>query len=234
MTIGVLLVCSVFVLIAAVFYVRKEMVQRPSADINVQMPSGFVSFGIDVSHHNGAIDWLRLISLQPKGKEIQFVYCKATEGIGMVDKTWQRNRKLLSQAGIPFGAYHFFSDKTDPVAQAAHFLRHWSPEMCDLPPVLDVENMQLPRGELIHRMDIWLSIVEKESGVKPIIYVSFNDYQELFHDVFKGYEFWIAAYSRVPNALQDQRVIHWQFSERGELEGMPSKTDLNYSKVRFR
>ncbi len=233
MTIGVLFVCSVFILIGAVFLLRQKRESVPSSGMNLQMPPGFVSFGIDVSHYNGLIDWERMIHLQPKGKEIQFVYCKATEGVGMVDKTWQRNRKILKKVGIPFGAYHFFSDKSDPASQAAHFLRNWHPEMGDLPPVLDVENMQLPRGELIHRMDIWLSIVEKESGVQPIIYVSLNDYKVLFYDVFKGYKFWIAAYSRVPESLQDERVIHWQFSERGELEGVQHKTDFNYSKLRF-
>jgi lysozyme len=232
----VLSLLFVLAIFGIIYYYFQRYVGSSIEDVdpeNIELPEGYTTFGIDVSHHNGTIRWEEVLTSTEERRAVQFVYCKATQGSGMVDKTWSFNRKRLKKLGIPFGAYHFLSDETDPVSQAGHFLRHWNSEMCDLPPVLDVEESKLSRGELIRNMDIWLSIVEKESGIRPVIYVSLNDYNKLFYDVFKEYKFWIAAYSRVSSVLQDERVIQWQFTEKGRINGIKANCDFNYSKYTF-
>ena len=44
------------------------------------------SFGIDVSHHNGEINWKQV-------PDVEFVYIKATEGATFVDPMYQQNIK---------------------------------------------------------------------------------------------------------------------------------------------
>ena len=104
-----------------------------------ELPSGYLSFGIDVSHHQGEIDWDDFVDCNDS--TIRFVYCKATEGETHVDSQWRRNRKNLLHYNIPNGAYHFFQPKKNPSNQAKHFLNHYNIQDNDLPPVLDAEIM---------------------------------------------------------------------------------------------
>jgi lysozyme len=71
---------------------------------------------IDVSHHNGAIDWP---SVAHAG--IALVFIKATQGAGFIDPAFAGNRAAAARAGILVVPYHFV-DTADPQRQAAHFL----------------------------------------------------------------------------------------------------------------
>ncbi len=73
--------------------------------------------GIDVSHHQGTIDWKAV----PREK-CQFVYIKATEGGDFRDRNFVENWRGSADAGLRRGAYHFFSLKTPGARQAANFI----------------------------------------------------------------------------------------------------------------
>ena len=59
------------------------------------------SFGIDVSHHNGNINWEQV-------PDVEFVYIKATEGVTYVDPMYQQNIKGARAKKLRVGAYHYF------------------------------------------------------------------------------------------------------------------------------
>jgi len=71
---------------------------------------------IDVSHHNGAIDWPAVA-----GAGIALALIKATQGTGFVDPAFERNRNAAVNAGILAVPYHFL-DTSDPERQAENFL----------------------------------------------------------------------------------------------------------------
>jgi lysozyme len=71
---------------------------------------------IDVSHHNGAIDWPAAA-----GAGIALAFLKATQGTRFVDPTFERNRSGAAKAGVLVVPYHFI-DGADPEAQAEHFI----------------------------------------------------------------------------------------------------------------
>jgi hypothetical protein len=71
---------------------------------------------IDVSHHNGAIDWPAVAA-----GGIALAFIKATQGERFVDPAYARNRAAAAAAGVLAVPYHFV-DGGDPAAQAAHFL----------------------------------------------------------------------------------------------------------------
>jgi lysozyme len=54
---------------------------------NVPDPRRFPVWGVDVSHHQGVVDWKALAS-EPR---IHFAYLKATEGSAFVDQEFERN-----------------------------------------------------------------------------------------------------------------------------------------------
>lgn len=222
---------GIIVLAAFFLYYNQEIRPLNPARFRKLIPQGFPTIGIDVSHHQGEMDWENLFDKSGFDSLIHFVYCKATEGNTHIDTQWKRNRKLLNNMGIPNGAYHFFIPIDPPLPQAEHFLRHWKKRDIDLPPVLDVETEGLSDPDLIAKMKTWLREVEKQTGMRPIIYTSLHFYETKFQNHFKDYKFWIAAYSRKPLCINDERIIHWQFSESGHIPGTREKVDLNVSKL---
>lgn len=215
------------------YFYKVDTKENIKNELLASIPEGFTSFGIDISHHQGSIDWKDLFIDKDLDSVISFIYCKATEGIDHIDSEWENNRSALLGLGKPHGAYHFFSVKTDALKQARHFLDHWKKEMLDLPPVLDVETEAESDRILIKSMKIWLQEVEKKTGSRPIIYTSLHFYETKFKNEFKDYFFWIAAYSRKPECLEDKRILHWQYSDKGELPGIEEKVDFNVSKTVF-
>jgi lysozyme len=105
-----------------------------------------LTYGIDVSHHNfdngQTVDWASL-----SGKQVFFVYIKASEGTRFEDpyfkKSWEGVGKVSTKAKpLLRGAYHFLSADIDPGKQAETFLRVLGKNFTagkDLPPVLDLE-----------------------------------------------------------------------------------------------
>jgi lysozyme len=207
--------------------------QKPQQLLSVTIPRTFKSFGIDISHHQGEIDWKSIFENTPQDTLISFIYCKATEGSDHLDKQWLNNQNQLIKFKRPFGAYHFLSKESSGEAQATHFLKHWDKTKTNLPPVLDVEIEFKSDSELTETMKTWLKTVEKSSGLKPIIYTSYHFFQTKFKNEFKEYKFWIAAYSKKEDDMIDPRIIHWQYSEKGILHPIEEYVDFNYSKVQF-
>ncbi len=197
----------------------------------IELPSSFVSYGIDISHHQEKIEWDEVLSFSDS--LISFVYCKATEGINHVDTQWNRNREILLSKNIPHGAYHFFLPKKDAKKQAIHFLKNYQLQKNDLPPVLDAEIEGTSNQQLTLQMRIWLEYIEKETGRLPIIYTSYNMYIEFMKKSFQGYKFWVANYSTKESRFQDEEIIHWQYSDNGMIPGIKTPVDLNFSKIDF-
>ena len=72
---------------------------------------------IDVSHHNGAIDWPAVA-----GAGIALAFLKATQGTRFVDPTFERNRTGAAKAGVLVVPYHFI-DGADPAGTGRAFHR---------------------------------------------------------------------------------------------------------------
>ncbi|WP_107039205.1 glycoside hydrolase family 25 protein [Brumimicrobium mesophilum] len=206
---------------------------KESSDFNYAIPKNYQGFGIDVSHHQGKINWDTLFSksLTPA---IHFVYAKATEGKNHTDREWDYNRKELIRKNIKHGAYHFFRPNTNPSEQAEHFLKHYKVLETDLAPVLDVEIEGSSDEILFENMLTFLNEIEKKTGKRPIIYTSFHFYRTKFQENFKDHKFWIAAYSEPFLLPKDDRILYWQFTDKGDLPFHRNvKLDLNVSRVSF-
>lgn len=208
------------------------MRRTTNKSIDIQpLPEGFYSHGIDVSHHQGEIDWDTFF--QKMDTTISFVYVKATEGTSFVDSHWKRNCVFLDKYGMKHGLYHFFSPTVSGRLQADHFLKHYRPSPSDLPPVLDAEVEASSDSQLIKGMKEWLTIVEQTTGIKPIIYTSYSMYRDTMRGKFPGYEFWIASYNMDEKRVLSDDIIHWQYSDRGTIPGFEGPVDLNFSKKKF-
>ena len=70
--------------------------------------------GIDVSHHQGEIDWTKV-----KNDGIVFAFMKATQGLRFVDPRFKLNWAATEKAGIIRGAYHFLEADQDGAARSS-------------------------------------------------------------------------------------------------------------------
>ncbi|MEY3321054.1 MAG: hypothetical protein RLZZ417_637 [Bacteroidota bacterium] len=180
--------------------------------------------GIDVSHYQDVIDWK---SISERG--ISFVFVKATEGMTLKDKLFNRNWERIKREGLKRGAYHFFRPVISAEKQANHFIESVELEMGDFPPVLDVEVLDgVSKKDLLIGVHAWLLHAEMEYGVKPIIYTNQNFYNKYLKNEFSAYPLWIARYSlREPRLKDRSNWTFWQYTASGRIKGINGRTDFN-------
>ena len=105
---------------------------------DAKYPEGYEIHGIDISHHQGDIDWELLRNAMIEKCPIRFILIKATEGTSILDSKFRENFTQAREYGFIRGAYHFWSNKSSAREQAYFFLDNVILIDGDLPPVLDV------------------------------------------------------------------------------------------------
>ena len=179
--------------------------------------------GIDVSHHQGNIDWK---SISEDG--IDYVYIKATEGASYVDPKFLKNATDAHKYGILVGAYHFFRMTSTPEEQFKSFKKQIDKAGIDLIPMVDVETSDgYSRRIVQERLLVLLNLLEKEYGTKPMIYGTNRSYNELCAPEFNSYPLYIGRYGdNRPIVTGQGHYTIWQFTENGKVNGCEKPIDL--------
>ncbi len=191
-------------------------------------PEGFSIHGIDVSHHQGQIDWDKAARSTISGEPVSFVFIKATEGTGHLDENFNNNFYQAREHGLLRGAYHYFKPSLSAKAQAEYFLRQVHLEEGDLPPVLDIEEAgKLTETQLRKAALTWLQTVEKRYATTPIIYTGYK-FRQKYLDTpdFQKYPYWIAHYY-IPTLRYKGKWHFWQHTDKGRIDGIKENVDLN-------
>lgn len=183
--------------------------------------------GIDISHHQGAIDWQ---ALKQEGK-VQFVFMKATEGGDFKDTKFQYNWSAAKKVGIRRGAYHFYSFCKSGAEQAANFIASVPIDNKALPPVVDLEFLgsckkRPPIREAIKEIQVFLDLLEKRYGKRPTLYTTYAFYDIYLKQELTNYDLWIRDTQKEP-LLENRPWTFWQFSNRGTRKGIKGNVDLN-------
>ena len=208
-------------------------------------------YGIDISKYQHvigkkkyAIDWsrLRITHLGSISKKtingqvnfpIRFIYIKSTEGATLLNPYYRKDYAAARAHGFKVGSYHFFSTTSPAALQARQFLKHTFVRKGDFPPVLDVEPSaaQIKKmggvGVLFARVRTWLRTVERNTGVRPILYISqtfVNRYLGAAPDLKRDYPIWIARYGEYK---PDIRLVYWQLCPDGRVSGIHGHVDIN-------
>jgi lysozyme len=198
-----------------------------AVQLNVPDPGTFPVTGIDVSHHQGEVDWARVAEAG-----VAFAYIKATEGRDFRDKRFEENWSGAAEAGIPRGAYHFFTFCSPGAAQAEHFLRTAPPTPGALPPVADVEFVGncTSYGDLAHvraEVEAFVEAVEQAWGVEPILYVTPDSLARVIGDALTAYPVWIRSVFTQPSLDAYRGWALWQFSDNSRIPGIAGPVDRN-------
>lgn len=202
--------------------------------------------GIDISHHQGEIDWSQLT---PNNSNKTFIIAKATEGKTYRDPKFIQNFKKACTAGFQPGGYHFLrfgpSSANDQMKnfisqiQAAEKLTNPTKSANNEPIIaLDVEESQGADYSLVS------SVVEdsvrylKGVNITPFIYTRqdfWDEHVKTTPDIVKACPLWIARYrstppssSELPNGWKEWKI--WQYSSTGSVPGIKANIDLNKMK----
>ncbi|MES2430118.1 MAG: GH25 family lysozyme [Bacteroidota bacterium] len=212
--------------LAYYLYNKPRFVRYPG--FGIEIPVNYSIHGIDVSHYQKRVDWEEVRAMQIKNINIGFCFMKATEGTDRTDDMFKRNWGGAKANYIPRGAYHFFNPAKSGILQAKHFIRQVRLEKGDLPPVLDIEQINGENvTDLQQRLSDWLIEVEKKYGVKPIIYTNVGFYKSYLSGKFDDYPLWVAHYliKNKPRIKRDW--IFWQHNESGNVNGIDAYVDFN-------
>lgn len=190
-------------------------------------PLWYPVVGIDVSNHQGVIDWDALAS-----SGVAFAYIKATEGATWKDRSFALNWSEAARVGIPRGAYHFFRLCRSVAEQAQNIIETVPKDPGALPPVIDAEDMgpctaTLTPADHAATLKDFLDVLERHYGRRPIVYTTAEfDSVMLEGAGLAGEHVWARSLVVPPPFRRDQWLI-WQYHNRGRRPGVNGDLDLN-------
>lgn len=194
---------------------------------NYPDPHKYPVAGIDVSHHQGDIEWTEVSK-----HKFAFVFVKATEGGDFKDPRFHDNWRGAAKAGLARGAYHFFTYRKTGAEQAMNFIASVPVEKDALPPVVDFEFGGDPddwpaKEPVLTELFDFLKRVEKVYGKRPIIYATYEAYERYLVGAVGAYPLWIRDIVRKPRVPDRNKWTFWQYANNGRVRGILHRTDLN-------
>ena len=192
--------------------------------------------GIDVSKHQGNIDWTKVAA---DGVEFAFIRVGlrgyGTEGKLVEDEYFEQNVKGALQAGIKVGVYFYSQAITDEelLEEANLVLEKVKPYNIELPIVFDVEKVSGGKGranelsvEERTRLTALFCQTIQYAGYKPMIYHNMEiGTQMLDLGQLEQYDKWFAYYN--DDLYYPYAYKVWQYSEKGAVDGINEEVDLN-------
>lgn len=178
--------------------------------------------GIDVSAHNGDIDFERVAAAG-----IEFALIKATEGHSFKDRNFTDNFTRARKAGLKVGAYHFFRFDCTGYMQALNLLHSVRGRDPDLPLVIDVEEWTNPRDhttrDVLLRLQAMVNTLEAH-GYEVMLYSNKDGFERFISERFAHYPLWICSMTGSPDA---SRLRIWQYTHTGHVDGVTGHVDIN-------
>lgn len=191
--------------------------------------------GIDVSKYQGRIDWN---AVREDGVEYAFIRLGLRgyeSGKIVPDEYFEDNMKGANDAGVMAGVYFFTQAVTVAEAEeeAAYVIEQIADYDVSCPVVFDVERITNGKGRADkltreERTDITVAFCEavKAAGYTPMIYGNVVCFSQLLDMTrLNEYDKWYAFYDDYLYMPYD--VSCWQYSEKGTVNGIKEKVDLN-------
>ena len=183
--------------------------------------------GIDVSVHNGNIDWNKV-----KADGIEFAILRA--GFGRLEKQkdekFEQNYAGAKAAGIPVGAYwySYAMDEDEARLEADVFLKVIKGKQFEMPVYFDLEEKKqfdLGKEKVSAIMRAFLERVES-AGYFTGLYGSASSLTtHTADDIKTHYTIWLAHWVDKTNYSGAYGI--WQYSEKGHVDGISGNVDLD-------
>ena len=217
---------------------------------NLYSENGFILYeddtytsipGIDVSSHQGAIDWKKV-----KEAGVQFAYIRCgyrgyETGLINKDETFDYNISQAKANGIQVGVYFFSQAVSQKEAEeeAEFTLSCMKKYEIDLPVVYDFEK---PGGifartytqskDVTTENAVLFCHIMQRKGYDAMIYNSTNLFEKLFNlEYIQEFGTWVAHYN-TPYPTYPYTYQIWQYSDSGKIDGIDQAVDLDLMFIR--
>jgi len=191
--------------------------------------------GIDVSRHQGNIDWEKVAQDGVEFAFIRVAYRGYGTGKMEEDSYFDQNVQGAQAAGIKTGVYIYSQAITEEevLEEADLVLQKVAPYQLECPIVFDVELVSGANGRMNNitpeeRTNLALLFCQtiEAAGYKPMIYHN-TEMGALKLDVaaLEDYDKWFASYSEILYYPYEYKV--WQYTPHGKVAGINSEVDLN-------
>ncbi|MDE6925542.1 MAG: glycoside hydrolase family 25 protein [Acetatifactor sp.] len=191
--------------------------------------------GIDVSRHQGNIDWEKVAQDGVEFAFIRVAYRGYGTGKMEEDSYFDQNMQGAQAAGIKTGVYIYSQAITEEeiLEEANLVLQKVAPYQLECPIVFDVELVSGANGRMNNltqeeRTNLTLLFCQtiEAAGYKPMIYHN-TEMGALKIDVaaLEDYDKWFASYSEMLYYPYEYKV--WQYTPHGKVAGINSEVDLN-------
>lgn len=198
----------------------------------VVKPSNATAQGIDVSYHQGTIDWEKV----KNSGQVDFAIIRC--GIGMDqtnqdDTQWENNTSECERLGIPYGTFLYsYADTVEKArSEAQHVVRLVQGKNLTYPIYYDMEDNSVMNkidsktaGEIAQT---FLNTLEANGYKNVAVYSSKSLFEtKLTADIFNRYPRWVAHYN---DTCGYQGSYHmWQYINKGQIDGITGNVDLDY------
>ncbi len=209
------------------------------------------SLAIDVSHHQGTINWYKVKKQDAVkcaiircgfGSNVPGPYYPETKTGGHDDNQWAKNVAGCEKYGIPYGVYIYSYATTEAEArdEAAHcirLLKSCNKAYLKYPVFLDMEDKtqyKLDASKLAKIHKAWADKIKAE-GYTPGVYANRRWWNTKLADLIidAGYTRWVAqwpyTYTNTTRcSFTKAKVNIWQFNDNGRVSGISGRVDLNW------
>lgn len=178
---------------------------------------------IDVSEHQGTIDWSKVKAAGVYGAIIRCGY--GQDIASQDDKYWKRNVSECERLGIPYGVYLYSYAATEAAVkgEASHVLRLLKDcKKVSFPVYIDLEE-EANKAHAVEIGNTFCEIMEK-AGYWTGVYANEYFFTTCLKDFWK-YTKWCAKYSK--NKPNVDGVEMWQYTSGGAVPGISGRVDMN-------
>ncbi len=216
--------------------------KRKDSDVIYEGDSSYtIRRGIDVSTHQGEIDWK---AVKDAGRDFVFVRA-AFRAYGETGKLFEddrarKNLKDAAAAGLDTGVYVFSQavNEKEALEEADLVLKVIKDAKLTLPVVFDPEKIRNDTartdhvsGEQFTKNTLAFCRKIREAGYQPMVYANMVWEADLYDmKQLQNLPVWYADYEPVPQTPYDFRF--WQYSEKGTVPGIDGKVDLDVEFVK--
>lgn len=195
-------------------------------------------YGIDVSHHNGKINWKQVAAA-----DIRFAImkCQYEAKSHNIDETFEYNYAEAGKNHLARGVYIYIARHSiaDPVADAQALIKHLNGRVLEYGIWLDLEDSSLKNigKSNITRLVYIYSSIFRAAGYYVGIYCNKDWYDNVLdkYTLSRDFDFWIARYpskdtgkySPTSKLSPKSYAVAWQYSSKGKVPGIKTNTDLN-------
>ncbi|MCM1237359.1 MAG: Ig-like domain-containing protein [Ruminococcus flavefaciens] len=207
------------------------------SDGKLQKSSG--TMGIDVSKHNGNIDWNAVKNSGVSYVIIRCGYRGYSTGVLVEDPKFHSNIKGAKAAGLKVGAYFFSQavNEVEAVEEASMAIDLVKGYGLNYPLFLDVEGSG-GRADGISR-DMRTAVCNtfcqtvQNSGISAGVYANKTWFTEKINTAsLTNYKLWLAQYASEPTYTATRYDL-WQYSSKGRVSGISTNVDMNISYVNY-